>query len=78
MPSAYTFTVGKLDAGMVILLGDRANLIEFPSIPALLPPNKTAGSITIVNIMVHQVGTRLGTYYIHHIMHPLINVSGWG
>ncbi|KAF7323678.1 Chitin biosynthesis protein [Mycena kentingensis (nom. inval.)] len=45
-----TFTVGKLDAGMAILLGERAHLIEFPSI--LLPPGATTGSI--VNISVHQ------------------------
>ncbi|KAJ7059089.1 hypothetical protein C8F01DRAFT_272892 [Mycena amicta] len=45
-----TFTVGKLDAGMAILLGERAHLIEFPSI--LLPPGATTGSI--VNIAVHQ------------------------
>ncbi|KAF8645550.1 hypothetical protein AX16_007741 [Volvariella volvacea WC 439] len=49
-PEHYTFTVGKLDAGMAILLGERAHLIEFPSI--LLPPGATAGSI--VNIAVHQ------------------------
>ncbi|PFH49001.1 hypothetical protein AMATHDRAFT_81537 [Amanita thiersii Skay4041] len=47
---SFTFTVGKLDAGMAILLGERAHLIEFPSI--LLPPGVTAGSI--VNIAVHQ------------------------
>jgi hypothetical protein len=35
---------------MAILLGDRAHLIEFPSI--LLPPGATTGSI--VNIAVHQ------------------------
>jgi hypothetical protein len=71
MPSAYTFTVGKLDAGMAILLGDRANLIEFPSI--LLPPNTTAGSI--VNIMVHQVGTYLlGSYCTYLIIHSLTNL----
>jgi len=35
---------------MAILLGDRAHLIEFPSI--LLPPGVTTGSI--VNIAVHQ------------------------
>lgn len=35
---------------MAILLGERAHLIEFPSI--LLPPGATAGSI--VNIAVHQ------------------------
>ncbi|KAJ7069327.1 hypothetical protein C8F01DRAFT_946319, partial [Mycena amicta] len=46
----FTFTVGKLDAGMAILLGERAHLIEFPSI--LLPPGATTGSI--VNIAVHQ------------------------
>lgn len=35
---------------MAILLGERAHLIEFPSI--LLPPGATTGSI--VNIAVHQ------------------------
>ncbi|KAF5333120.1 hypothetical protein D9611_002843 [Ephemerocybe angulata] len=49
-PDSFTFTVGKLDAGMAILLGDRAHLIEFPSI--LLPPGASTGSI--VNIAVHQ------------------------
>ncbi|KAF9266078.1 hypothetical protein L218DRAFT_971508 [Marasmius fiardii PR-910] len=43
---SFTFTVGKLG----ILLGERAHLIEFPSI--LLPPGATTGSI--VNIAVHQ------------------------
>ncbi len=28
----YTFTVGKLDAGVAILIGERASLIEFPSV----------------------------------------------
>ena len=39
-----------VDAGMAILLGERAHLIEFPSL--LLPPGATAGSI--VNISVTQ------------------------
>ncbi|KAJ7337680.1 fibronectin type III/BRCA1 domain-containing protein, partial [Mycena albidolilacea] len=50
LQESFTFTVGKLDAGMAILLGERAHLIEFPSI--LLPPGATTGSI--VNIAVHQ------------------------
>ncbi|KAG5644803.1 hypothetical protein DXG03_007625 [Asterophora parasitica] len=49
-PESFMFTVGKLDAGMAILLGERAHLIEFPSI--LLPPGATAGSV--VNIAVHR------------------------
>ncbi|KAH6912490.1 hypothetical protein BKA70DRAFT_1559014 [Coprinopsis sp. MPI-PUGE-AT-0042] len=49
-PDTQTFTVRKLDAGMAILLGERAHLIEFPSI--LLPLGATTGSI--VNIVVHQ------------------------
>ncbi|GLB34254.1 putative fibronectin type 3 domain containing protein [Lyophyllum shimeji] len=49
-PESFMFTVGKLDAGMAILLGERAHLIEFPSI--LLPPGATTGSI--VNIAVHR------------------------
>ncbi|RDX42555.1 hypothetical protein OH76DRAFT_1488595 [Lentinus brumalis] len=44
------FTVGKLDAGMAILLGERAHLIEFPSL--LLPPGVSTGSI--VNISVQR------------------------
>ncbi|KAF9235574.1 hypothetical protein BU15DRAFT_64752 [Melanogaster broomeanus] len=47
---SFTFTVGKLDAGMAILLGERAHLIEFPSV--LLPPGATTGSI--VSIAVQQ------------------------
>ncbi|GBE90214.1 hypothetical protein BKA93DRAFT_741014 [Sparassis latifolia] len=47
---SFMFTVGKLDAGMAILLGERAHLIEFPSL--LLPPGATTGSI--VNISVTQ------------------------
>ncbi|KAG7447778.1 uncharacterized protein BT62DRAFT_947948 [Guyanagaster necrorhizus] len=50
IPESFTFTVGKLDAGMAILLGERAHLIEFPSV--LLPPGATTGSI--VSIAVHQ------------------------
>ncbi|KZT60794.1 hypothetical protein CALCODRAFT_515169 [Calocera cornea HHB12733] len=49
-PESFTFTVGKLDAGMAILIGERAHLIEFPSL--LLPPGVTSGSI--VNIAVHR------------------------
>ncbi|KAF8257022.1 hypothetical protein EI94DRAFT_1819347 [Lactarius quietus] len=49
-PDSFMFTVGKLDAGMAILLGERAHLIEFPSL--LLPPGATTCSI--VNISVTQ------------------------
>ncbi|RDX42558.1 hypothetical protein OH76DRAFT_96135 [Lentinus brumalis] len=47
---SFMFTVGKLDAGMAILLGERAHLIEFPSL--LLPPGVSTGSI--VNISVQR------------------------
>ncbi|QRV87808.1 cell fusion protein cfr1 [Ceratobasidium sp. AG-Ba] len=50
MEESFTFTVGKLDAGMAILIGERAHLIEFPSL--LLPPGVTTGSI--VNISVNR------------------------
>ncbi|KAI0306994.1 hypothetical protein B0F90DRAFT_1570748, partial [Multifurca ochricompacta] len=49
-PDSFMFTVGKLGAHDVILLGERAHLIEFPSL--LLPPGATTGSI--VNISVTQ------------------------
>ncbi|CAK5278929.1 unnamed protein product [Mycena citricolor] len=45
----FTFTVGKLDAGMAILLGERAHLIEFPSV--LLPPGATTGSIVNISVL---------------------------
>jgi hypothetical protein len=47
---SFMFTVGKVDAGMAILIGERAHLIEFPSL--LLPPGVSSGSI--VNIAVHR------------------------
>lgn len=47
---SYTFTVGKLDAGMAILIGEKASLIEFPSL--LLPPGVSSGSV--VNIRVQR------------------------
>ncbi|KAH7096838.1 hypothetical protein BKA62DRAFT_744979 [Auriculariales sp. MPI-PUGE-AT-0066] len=54
---SFTFTVGKLalishilSPSKQILIGERAHLIEFPSL--LLPPGVTSGSI--VNIAVHR------------------------
>ena len=44
----YTFTVGKLDAGVAILIGERASLIEFPSV--LLPRGLTLGSVVDVRV----------------------------
>ncbi|KAG1052714.1 hypothetical protein G6F46_001068 [Rhizopus delemar] len=46
--TSVQFTVGKLDAGMAILLTEDHHLIEFPSL--LLPKGVTSGSI--VNIAV--------------------------
>ncbi|KAJ1976724.1 hypothetical protein H4R34_003867 [Dimargaris verticillata] len=48
--SSVQFTVGKLDAGMAMLLTDENHLIEFPSL--LLPEGVTSGSI--INIEVRQ------------------------
>ncbi|KAJ7059035.1 hypothetical protein C8F01DRAFT_1370653, partial [Mycena amicta] len=53
----FTFTVGKLDAGMAILLGERARLIEFPSI--LLPPSATTASIVnIADLIIQEFGMK--------------------
>ncbi|GAC93995.1 hypothetical protein PHSY_001564 [Pseudozyma hubeiensis SY62] len=46
---SFTFTVGKLDAGMAILIGDKASLIEFPSL--LLPPGVSSGSVVNIRVM---------------------------
>ncbi|OZJ05505.1 hypothetical protein BZG36_01912 [Bifiguratus adelaidae] len=48
--TSVQFTVGKLDAGMAILLTEDHHLIEFPSL--LLPSGVSSGSI--VNISVHR------------------------
>ncbi len=46
---SFTFTVGKLDAGMAILIGDKASLIEFPSL--LLPSGVSSGSVVNIRVM---------------------------
>lgn len=46
---SFTFTVGKLDAGMAILIGDKASLIEFPSL--LLPPGVSSGSVVNIRVL---------------------------
>lgn len=43
-----SLTVGKVDAGVAVLLTEDKRLIEFPSI--LLPPNISSGSIVDVNV----------------------------
>ncbi|KAF9915384.1 Chitin synthase, class 5 [Lobosporangium transversale] len=48
--SSIRFTVGKVDAGMTILLTEDHHLIEFPSL--LLPKGVSAGSV--VNISVNR------------------------
>ncbi|PWY99547.1 hypothetical protein BCV70DRAFT_201116 [Testicularia cyperi] len=46
---SFTFTVGKLDAGMAILIGEKASLIEFPSL--LLPNGVSSGSVVNIRVM---------------------------
>ncbi|CAH1762156.1 11381_t:CDS:2 [Entrophospora sp. SA101] len=46
--TSVQFTVGKLDAGMAILLTEDHHLIEFPSL--LLPPGVSSGSIVNVSV----------------------------
>ncbi|KAI9839703.1 MAG: Chitin synthase, class 5 [Sclerophora amabilis] len=43
-----SLTVGKVDAGVAVLLTQDKRLIEFPSI--LLPPNITSGSVVDINV----------------------------
>ncbi|PLW49963.1 hypothetical protein PCASD_01249 [Puccinia coronata f. sp. avenae] len=44
--TSYTFTCGKIDAGIAVLIGSHAHLIEFPSL--LLPPGCETGSIVSI------------------------------
>ncbi|RXK38058.1 hypothetical protein M231_04617 [Tremella mesenterica] len=50
----FTFTLGKLDAGMAILLGPNAHLLEFPSLllPTPSPGNPPLGPGSILTITV--------------------------
>ena len=41
------FTIGKLDAGIAVLIGESSHLIEFPSL--LLPPGSVPGSIVSIS-----------------------------
>ncbi|KAG9647552.1 hypothetical protein KCU69_g17525, partial [Aureobasidium melanogenum] len=43
-----SLTVGKVDAGVAVLLTEDKRLIEFPSI--LLPADITSGSIVDINV----------------------------
>lgn len=51
---AVTFTLGKLDAGMAILLGPNAHLLEFPSLllPSPSPGTPPLGPGSILTITV--------------------------
>lgn len=49
MSTTARFTVGKLDAGMAILLTEDNHLIEFPSI--LLPQGVSSGCIVNISVM---------------------------
>jgi len=46
--SKFQFTVGKLDAGMALLLSPDHHLIEFPA--TILPEGVTSGSIVNITI----------------------------
>ncbi|ORX83459.1 BRCT domain-containing protein [Basidiobolus meristosporus CBS 931.73] len=48
MGTSVRFTVGKIDAGMAILLTEDNHLIEFPSL--LLPSGVTSGSIINIDV----------------------------
>ena len=52
--TAVTFTLGKLDAGMAILLGPNAHLLEFPSLllPTPAPGQPLLGPGSILTISV--------------------------
>ncbi|PVU90704.1 hypothetical protein BB561_004765 [Smittium simulii] len=61
-PSKVQFTVGKIDAGMAVLLTNENQLIEFPSI--LLPSGVGAGSVVSVSVFkdTEEETTRLSSF----------------
>ncbi|KNZ52091.1 hypothetical protein VP01_36g15 [Puccinia sorghi] len=54
--TSYTFTCGKIDAGIAVLIGSHAHLIEFPSL--LLPPGCEPGSIVSITCTRDHVAER--------------------
>lgn len=68
------FTVGKLDAGMAILLGSRASLIEFPSL--LLPQDVTSGSVVEITVKRNTEQERKNHRDFHQLQHDILETYG--
>lgn len=72
--SMQQFTVGKLDAGMAILLGSRASLIEFPSL--LLPQDVTSGSVVEITVRRNIDQERKNQRDLEELQHNILETFG--
>lgn len=71
---SFTFTVGKLDAGMAILIGDRASQIEFPSL--LLPQECTTGSVVRISVSRNQKEEQRKKREFDHLQDNVLEMFG--
>ncbi|KAF8475897.1 hypothetical protein BDZ91DRAFT_778957 [Kalaharituber pfeilii] len=69
-----SLTVGKVDAGIAILLTEDRRLIEFPSI--LLPPGITSGSIVDIQVSRNTVAEHSSATAFAHLQEEIYNTFG--
>jgi len=74
MSTTARFTVGKLDAGMAILLTDDNYLIEFPSL--LLPTGIHAGCIVNISVMRDPIAERSRHFAFHELQECILRDYG--
>ncbi|KAK3711561.1 hypothetical protein LTR37_009552 [Vermiconidia calcicola] len=69
-----SLTVGKVDAGVAVLLTEDKRLIEFPSI--LLPPDIHSGSIVDINVARNQHAETLADQNFSSLQHEIYRTFG--
>ncbi|KAF2212140.1 hypothetical protein CERZMDRAFT_41161 [Cercospora zeae-maydis SCOH1-5] len=69
-----SLTVGKVDAGVAVLLTEDKRLIEFPSI--LLPPDIQSGSIVDINVARNQQAESIADQKFHALQTDILSAFG--
>jgi hypothetical protein len=69
-----SLTVGKVDAGVTVLLTPDKRLIEFPSI--LLPPNISSGSIVDINVSQNNAKETTAEQKFHSLQERIFQAFG--
>ncbi|KAI7290633.1 hypothetical protein KC315_g19823, partial [Hortaea werneckii] len=69
-----SLTVGKVDAGVAVLLTEDKRLIEFPSI--LLPADIHSGSIVDINVARNTAAEHLADQKFAQLQHSILDTFG--